>query len=357
MGRTNMLSPKITIDPKTVLDDTSLTFLAPAFSPEVARNILLDCLEISSETKPDLELSQIQVLRHKLGRRCLIAYGLERRNGDRLTPIRVLGKVRAKGFDKTTYHLQRHLFEVGFNPQSEDQIAVPKTLGAIPPWKMWLQTEVPGTPMTQRLLSTSGVLPLETMSHMADVVHKLHQTNLETSRCHTLDDELALLRDRLGRVTQLYPSWHERLQQLIGRCEEIATLIPCQPLVGIHRDYYPDQVLVQGDQFYLLDLDLYCRGNPNLDIGNFIGHLMELGLRCFGQVTYFQDYETAIAKRFLTISPHGNRIAIQAYSLLTLARHISISTQIAQRHSITQALLDLCEARMTRFLQENLPKQ
>ena len=34
----------------------------------------------------------------------------------------------------------------------------------------------------------------------------------------------------------------------------------------IHRDFYPDQVLVDGARVYLLDLDLYSLGEPPLDV-------------------------------------------------------------------------------------------
>src|SRR2546426_9353652 len=38
-------------------------------------------------------------------------------------------------------------------------------------------------------------------------------------------------------------------------------------------------VIVNGERLFLLDFDLYCEGDPALDIGNFLGHITEQSLR------------------------------------------------------------------------------
>lgn len=354
MGGGRMLKQSGNLSPEKVLQDSTLSFLAPAFSDQKAIETLRTCLALPREQRETLRLKNIQVLRHKVGRRCLIAYDLEQHQGDRILPLRVLGKVRAKGFDQKSYALQGALFASSFNSNASDQIAVPQPLGAVPQWKMWLQARVPGTPITDRLVSSTQPLALETMGRMAEVIHKLHQTNLATNRCHDIEDELTILRDRLYRVTQTYPHWHQRIEKLLQQCDQLAAFIEPGESVGIHRDYYPDQVLADGNQLYLLDLDLYCRGDPNLDVGNFIGHLTELGLRKFGDPAYFQSYEQAIAKRFLEISSQGKRINLQIYTTLTLVRHIFISTQISPRQHTTPDIFDLCESRITQILAECL---
>ena len=42
----------------------------------------------------------------------------------------------------------------------------------------------------------------------------------------------------------------------------------------IHRDLYPDQVVLAGGQIGLVDLDEVAWGEPELDVGNFIAHLI-----------------------------------------------------------------------------------
>jgi len=114
-------------------------------------------------------------------------------------------------------------------------------------------------------------------------------------------------------------------------------------MTGIHRDFYSDQVLVRDETLYVIDFDLYCQGDPALDIGNFTGHLTELGLRQFGQRDALRDAETAIVERFLELAGEHHREAIAAYHLLTLARHIYLSTQFEERRPFTEPLLALSE--------------
>jgi thiamine kinase-like enzyme len=120
--------------------------------------------------------------------------------------------------------------------------------------------------------------------------------------------------------------------------------------MGIHRDFYPDQVLVGGEHLYLLDFDLYCEGDPALDIGNFVGHMREYGLRTTGSPDAFKEHEQAMVERFVQLSSEATRQRIEVYSLLTLARHVYLSTQFPERQSHTESLLGLCEEELDILL-------
>jgi Ser/Thr protein kinase RdoA (MazF antagonist) len=163
-----------------------------------------------------------------------------------------------------------------------------------------------------------------------------------------MGDELRILRDRLVLVEQIKPSWSSRLERLLAACERLAGIVPETRLTGIHRDFYPAQVLVHGRELYFLDFDLFCHGNPALDVGNFLGHLTEQGLRTLGSPEALQDRESALAERFLELSGEGLRTGVQAYHTLTLVRHIYLSTQFRERIPFNEALLHLCEERLAR---------
>lgn len=85
-------------------------------------------------------------------------------------------------------------------------------------------------------------------------------------------------------VAKDYHHWQDHLTHLLERCTTLADALPPVEPTGIHRDFYPDQVLIadelrqpdQPSRLYLLDLGLYCAEDPALDIGNFIAHLTEL---------------------------------------------------------------------------------
>ena len=132
----------------------------------------------------------------------------------------------------------------------------------------------------------------------------------------------------------------------------IVKYLPFTNSVGIHRDFYHDQVLVSGHRIFLLDFDLYCMGDPSLDIGNFVGHLQELSLRKFGNPNELSKQENALIERFLELSGEFRRTSVDIYTTLTLVRHISISQQFSDRIKFTKKILSLCEKRLQSQLSQ-----
>ena len=97
---------------------------------------------------------------------------------------------------------------------------------------------------------------------------------------------------------------------------------------------------------FLLDLDLYCEGDPALAGGNFTAHLVEQSLRTRGDPRGLADREEALVERFLELSGTQRRDAVAVYETLSLARHIQISTRIPERRATAEAVLELCEERL-----------
>ena len=102
---------------------------------------------------------------------------------------------------------------------------------------------------------------------------------------------------------------------------------------------------MDGKRVWLLDLDLLSAGDPALDAGNFVGHLVEWSIRKPGARRALEDAATVFTERFLELSGEDLREAVGIYTTLTLARHISISTQFPDRRPFTEQLLTLCEMR------------
>ncbi|VEP12058.1 Aminoglycoside phosphotransferase [Hyella patelloides LEGE 07179] len=285
-----------------------------------------------------LQLVQIKVIRYKPQKRCLIEYSFQGEN-----PLVLIGKIRAKGTDIKSYNLQKKLWHNGFDSNSHDGISVPEPIGIIPQWQMWLQKKVPGEVATVWLATEKGITVSQKVAHVA---HKLHQTNIPCQRRHTMADELAILKQKLPQVLEDYPHWQPRIKTILEKCHILGINTPEYPACGIHRDFYFDQIIVDCDRFYLLDLDLYCEGNPSLDIGNFIAHITEYSLRTFSNIQALQDREIALEKEFIKLTKEKDNRAIAAYKTLTLVRHIYLSNQFSERRSFTEALLDLCEERL-----------
>jgi len=341
------------VDPFDAREDETLPFLADSLDPSLARETVGNLVQqVYDESSLDLRL--IRVLRHKPGRRCLIAYQFQ--HGQHQRQFTVLGKVHAKSRHKRSYRLQRALWSSGFDDQSEDGISVARPLGILPQWNMWLQEHVLGQNGWKALLGTKS----DTVAtRIADAAHKLHQTEILTERVHTLDDELRILEEGLQKVIGKIPRLKSRIVSVLDACRELATSLSPAMLSpkmssqtgnsGIHRDYYPDQILVSNDRIWILDHDLYCRGHPSLDIGNFCAHLEEKGLRQTENSLAFQTAGRQIQERFLALSGEGcdlDAYTLDAYTTLSLVRHIYLSTCFTNREFATLSILSACEQRL-----------
>lgn len=337
-------TPAIVTDSLGAFGDARMPFLKSALAPERALAEIRRCLLSIDEQVPDTQLTQlkaIRVVRYKPGRRCLIEYELTQDNPSRT--VTLMGKARASGLDLSVYQLQLALWDKGFSVDSLDGISVPQPAGIIPEFHMWLYRKVSGVPVTQLLPGERG---LYLARRIAQAARKVHTSNVTTNKCHTISDEIAILYERLPLVSAIKPAIKERITRLLKACGEAAGRIPIAVSTGIYRDFYADQILADAQRLYLLDLDLYCQGDPALDIGNFIGHIKELSLREYGDADALFDREEALREEFLRLSGQQFRAGIEIYTTLTLARHIYLSTQFTERQSITEQLLELCERRL-----------
>ena len=303
--------------------DPAMPFLRQALDPAVMQREL------------GHHLRAVRVVRHKPDRRCLIEYDVES-NGRLMT---LMGKVRAKALDESTFALNVALRQAGFADDAPDGIIIPEPIGTIPHLHMWLARKVPGVSAMQCLDDSTG-------RRLADVAMKLHRAGVPSRRKHTTADELLILHQRLQELAGRRPQWQGRLARLMDACRELAGNLPPERVgSGIHRDYYPAQVLIDGPRAYLLDLDLYCEGNPALDIGNCVAHVTEYALRTQGDPIALRACEEAVIERFARMNGADAETAARIFAVLSLARHIYISTTFPDRAMFTERILELCEER------------
>jgi hypothetical protein len=260
-----------------------------------------------------------------------------------LEEVTLVGKARAKGLDRATYELQTNLWCNGFGQKSPDRIMVPEPFGVVPAYRMWLQRRVGGVPATEFIHSPESTFLAQ---RIAEAAHKVHVKNIPARRSHSIHDELDILHERLNHLARDRPEWKERLGRILSICELIAGRIVETERCGIHRDFYADHVVVDGENLYLVDFDLYCQGDPSLDIGNFIGSITERCLRVSGDPDAGSKFQRAMELRFLELAGENSRQNVDAYALLTLVRHVHINSLFPKRRPVVADLLDLCESRL-----------
>jgi len=332
------------VDPYGVTADPEMAFLATALDPNEATRELQHLPLTSAGHQRRVELHTIRVRRHKPGRRCLIEYQLvvedDRGHGERLD---VLGKARFEGVSVTQWRLANAFREAGFVPDSPDRIAVPRPVGIVPRFHMWLQEKVGGEPAMAVLTEAGGVALAR---RLATAIHKVHRAGIPPTRHHSIADELRVIEDDLANAARLRPEWGARLDRLRDACRRVAATVPKTERRGIHRDSRPGHVRVAGDVLYLLNFALYCEGDPCLDVGNFLAHLTMEGTNRSGNPDALADREAGLEEGFLQLSRKATHTAIQAYKTLTLVRHVCLNMASSEGWPLATALLDLCEERL-----------
>jgi hypothetical protein len=323
--------------------DAALPNLGPALMPDVVERALADRLHIAGTSGPP-RVGGIRVIAYKPGRRCLIEYDVRLRADDGSNvSLALLGKMRVNRYGNSGFRQLRALWDAGFGSDTADGISVPEPICTVPALSLWLQRKVEGDVASKILTRTP---PAPFAARIARAVQKLHTCGVQPEKRHTMDDELRILDGTLPCVADDHPELARRISRLLGACGRLGGLVPERVPCGSHRDFYADQVLLTDDRMVLIDFDLFCEGDPGLDIGNFIGHVAEQSLREHGNAGALGALEQALEEAFVAEAGEDSRWPVRVYAALTLARHVYLSTRVANRGHLTEAVLTAAEERV-----------
>jgi aminoglycoside phosphotransferase (APT) family kinase protein len=315
------------------LDDPGIPTLRAALDPRVAGPALAAVLSANGE--PPAVLTEITVWRHKAGRRCVVGYAFTGPRGD----FTLVGKVRAKGADVRTYQLQHALWQRGLGA---GRVQVPQPLGLSRELSSWWQRAVPGLDGPDAL-ARDGARAAE---RCAEALATLHATDPPAGLPrHGWGDELGILDDRLASLARERPDWAPRLGGVMSACRRLGSTLASRPQRLVHRDFYPEQVRVDDGIVYLLDLDLCSLGDPALDVGNFVAHVLEEAVRRSTSLAAARRTAEAFATRYRQLAPDGDPTAVDAATTIALARLVQIAWSKPARRASAERLLEACEAR------------
>jgi hypothetical protein len=322
--------------------DPGLPSLARALDPRAAEVAIRESLP-DSETSGLGPLEGIRLVRHRLGRRCVLFYsfaGSAIEDGGEQG--RFVGKIRSKGLNRRSDGIARALRVRGFSETGGLGFTVCEPLGVVTEFDMTLQRFYSGPCMTE-LVSKGTATTMERFAQLGVALAELHADGVPTDRRHTVGNELAILEERLPRVAVEIPILAQRIQRLIASARPIAEALVSRPVRSIHRDFYPDQIIAASSDLVLLDLDLYTMGDPALDVGNFVAHLREQGLRELGDARSFRDAECAFVESYLATSAETFLDDVEKWTHLSLLRHVQISWRIEERRPTLGCLVASCE--------------
>ena len=249
-------------------------------------------------------------VRYRPGSRCVLRYELTTAAG-----VRVLyGKVLAHDSERLADVLRRLL--------RADVPLVAPMLGCLPDMSMVLQRATGGSDLTSRVLSdaTPGAartaLMRETGARLAD----LHATCGAPAPTRDLAGDVEELRTYLPVARHAWPGLAERLARAVdlvaSHAEEGGEMVPS------HGSFRTGQVVVEGNQPIMVDLDGFCWAEPARDVGNLLAYLAWRAIRRpeqAGSVTETRDAFLAGYRRARpSLDPHRCRVG-EAAAMLKIA--------------------------------------
>ncbi|MGQ7843957.1 phosphotransferase [Granulosicoccus sp. 3-233] len=341
LGRVESLLKRARVRPHHESKSEATAMLTSALDIDAMRKPMMQLL---APTSGALTLASARLLRHKPGRRALIRYDLRQTSRSLVSkPLVVLGKLRFRKPDVQTPALHDLLRDAGLNESNPQGVCVPENLGVHTLLNIWFQAMVPGKELSLSLEPGADSTPFEKAGRALSV---LHSTPVSSSRRWSLQSEAEVLAGALDKAISGRPDLTDRLMTLRDVAMHAFGSLPETRDRLIHRDFYQDQLLIDGDRIWLLDLDLVSQGDPAIDVGNFLAHIKEFALRRYGCVSALQPLEQAFVQGYAAAGALVDERRICLLESLSLARHLYISTQFADRRHTTDALLDYCEKQL-----------
>ncbi|PTQ74591.1 aminoglycoside phosphotransferase family protein [Celeribacter persicus] len=296
--------------------------LSAALTPQSAERFLRDATGYSLSGAPKL-------LRHKPGRRALVRYDCQEGPA-------ILGKLHARKRDWRTPAVHARMRELGFDGTGAGEAAVPKAWPAPGDQNLWFMEEVEGTALSE--FQTTSADPA-VFRRTGQALAELHAAPLDLDRNWNHGNELSVLGKALDTARETQDPVHLDRAHILA-AQKLAALPPVQER-PIHRDFYPDQVLVAQRKIWLLDLDLAAMGDPAIDLGNFEAHLIEYALRSTGDPWALQHHATAFFAGYADMRPAPDPHRVRVLRDVSLLRHAHIATRFPDRRAFAPGILEL----------------
>lgn len=281
--------PDLRLELKTQPHDPALPALPLLADPNQARALLERSIRDCSPAYRDIQIQScaIKAMRYKPGSRATIVYQLEyppEPAAHRDWPPIVVAKTYSGSKGQNAYDGMRALWD---SPLSQgDVLTIAEPLAYIPDLKVLVQGPIPEEQTLEDLLKSAlrAGTP-EAMAELGEYMRKtaaglaaLHQSGVSYGETITWEDELAEVREVIGRLAVPIPRLADAATPLLTHLETLAALHPADPALPAHRAFRPAQVLLYKGKIGFIDFDGFGRAEPALDLSRFLRKTRALGL-------------------------------------------------------------------------------
>lgn len=285
----------------------------------------------------------VDVLKHKAGKRCSVAYVLVDDAGR--TERRFAKAFKTERGAAIVVQMRRVHEAI-----RDRALVVPRPVGYLPDLRLLVTEFVDGYPLAQDLYDGRSPEPAR---RMARAVAALHAADVRCARRWAPRKEIRNTADWLAGLAGRDPADSERAWGLLDRLGTRSDDLPRKIERPVHRDFYPDQFHDSDGRTVLLDLDDLRVGDPALDLGNFLAHLtlrplqypaLEAGCRIAREV-FLDAWLEAVSGRFEV--GRGLDARIRFYEATTLVRLAGVyASRERWASTVPDRLLDACERRI-----------
>ncbi|MGH8004074.1 MAG: phosphotransferase family protein [Limisphaerales bacterium] len=248
--------------------DPKLKTLAQFFdSAESAR--LLQPLTRAIGLNGTARMVKVDVLGYRLERRGILNISISEHNRTVLLVAKLVRPEKAVEL----FGQLRALEENGFDAASGENIRVPHPAAVTPEGVLWL--EAVSDPSLHDVIGKEPFIPGCRSAGL--VLQKLHTAKLKDLPPYTFKKALDQLKALAFETAQIYPVLQEAIQNAWPQLENNIPALEEKEFEPVHRDFYDKQLLVGSNRVTLLDTDTLALGDPALDVGNFLAHLILRG--------------------------------------------------------------------------------
>jgi len=336
-GRLPDLGLELNVQPS----DDALPVLASLVDPAAARALLEESLRSSAYPGISIRACTPEVMRYHPGSRCTVRYRLEYAPGTETGPAMVVAKTYHGDKGKTAFAGMTALWSTELASGQVVRLAEP--LAYVPALRLLVQGPIAEQETLKKLVRSSVFEPTpEKLDRLASEVDKvaeglaaLHTSGVSFGETLSWEDELADVRDILGRLSSAMPEIVDGATPLLEVLQRLHGACPSDAGVPTHRSFRPAQVLLHQGDIGFIDFDGLCMAEPACDVALFRASLRKAATEAPSRTGNPTEMETAsrldvldeLCDRFLTryqqvasISP-GRLLLWETLDLLTSVLH------------------------------------
>ncbi len=238
--------------------DSNLPALATAADPVQMAGLL--ALGDGADSRQPIS-SNIEVLRYRPGRSCVLRYRAKRKSGSE----DVIVKVYPPGPGAATVSQKLALLRAAQLPHG---VIFPRPLKFGEDDHLVVMEPVPGTNLNDLLRPKSREDAAGYITTVALGLAGLHSMNVDVGGAWSVANEFEQIVRRARRLRPIAPQLAEGAEHLLDRIAPLVSANP-QPMCLIHGQFGPSHIFLSGSQMAVVDLDTAGFGDPAIDLGNF----------------------------------------------------------------------------------------